>query len=312
MSKFRILTLDGGGIRGIVTTVLLQRLSADKSLGGWLDSVDLIAGTSTGGLLALGLAHGVDLQTLRELYETKGAQIFDDSWLDNLVDLGQVAGAQYDNKNLERELKRVLGPTTTLSQLTKKVLITSFDLDNESPDPKRRTWKPKVFHNFPGADSDGAELAYKVGLYTSAAPTYFPSVDGYVDGGVFANNPSMCALTQTQDARIRNRPAISEVALLSLGTGTSLVYIPGKRLDWGFAQWVKPLISLMLDGVSGIADYQCQKILGDQYHRLAPVFPPGVSLPLDAVKRVPDMVQFAEGADLAAATKWLRKYWLAK
>jgi len=312
MSKFRILTLDGGGIRGIVTTVLLQRLSADKSLGGWLDSVDLIAGTSTGGLLALGLAHGVDLQTLRELYETKGAQIFDDSWLDNLVDLGQVAGAQYDNKNLERELKRVLGPTTTLSQLTKKVLITSFDLDNESPDPKRRTWKPKVFHNFPGADSDGAELAYKVGLYTSAAPTYFPSVDGYVDGGVFANNPSMCALTQTQDARIRNRPAISEVALLSLGTGTSLVYIPGKRLDWGFAQWVKPLISLMLDGVSGIADYQCQKILGEQYHRLAPVFPPGVSLPLDAVKRVPDMIQFAEGADLAATTKWLRKYWLAK
>ncbi|HLB50507.1 MAG TPA: patatin-like phospholipase family protein [Anaerolineales bacterium] len=312
MSKFRILTLDGGGIRGIVTTVLLQRLSADKSLGGWLDSVDLIAGTSTGGLLALGLAHGVDLQTLRELYETKGAQIFDDSWLDNLVDLGQVAGAQYDNKNLERELKRVLGPTTTLSQLTKKVLITSFDLDNESPDPKRRTWKPKVFHNFPGADSDGAELAYKVGLYTSAAPTYFPSVDGYVDGGVFANNPSMCALTQTQDARIRNRPAISEVALLSLGTGTSLVYIPGKRLDWGFAQWVKPLISLMLDGVSGIADYQCQKILGEQYHRLAPVFPPGVSLPLDAVKRVPDMIQFAEGADLTATTKWLRKYWLAK
>src|SRR3990172_6957786 len=294
MSKFRILTLDGGGIRGIVTTVLLQRLSADKSLGGWLDSVDLIAGTSTGGLLALGLAHGVDLQTLRELYETKGAQIFDDSWLDNLVDLGQVAGAQYDNKNLERELKRVLGPTTTLSQLTKKVLITSFDLDNESPDPKRRTWKPKVFHNFPGADSDGAELAYKVGLYTSAAPTYFPSVDGYVDGGVFANNPSMCALTQTQDARIRTRPAISEVVLLSLGTGTSLVYVPGKRLDWGFAQWVKPLISLMLDGVSGIADYQCQKILGDQYHRLAPVFPPGVSLPLDAVKRVPDMIQFAE------------------
>jgi len=312
MSKFRILTLDGGGIRGIVTTVLLQRLSADKSLSGWLDSVDLIAGTSTGGLLALGLAHGVDLQTLRELYETKGAQVFDDSWLDNLVDLGQVAGAQYDNKNLERELKRVLGSTTTLSQLTKKVLITSFDLDNESPDPKRRTWKPKVFHNFPGADSDGAELAYKVGLYTSAAPTYFPSVDGYVDGGVFANNPSMCALTQTQDARIRNRPAISEVALLSLGTGTSLVYIPGKRLDWGFAQWVKPLISLMLDGVSGIADYQCQKILGDQYHRLAPVFPPGVSLPLDAVKRVPDMIQFAEGADLTATTKWLRKYWLAK
>jgi len=310
MTKFRILALDGGGIRGIITTILLQRLSADKSLNGWLDSVDLIAGTSTGGLLALGLAHGIDLQRLRDLYETKGSKIFDDSWLDDLVDLGQIAGAQYDNKNLERELKSLLGQTT-LAQLQKKVLITAFDMDNESLDPKQRTWKPKIFHNFPGAGSDGAKLSYKVGLYTSAAPTYFPSVDGYVDGGVFANNPSMCALTQTQDTRIGNHPALSEVVLLSLGTGTSLVYIPGKRLDWGFAQWAKPLISLMLDGVSGIADYQCQKILAEQYHRLAPVFPPGVSLPLDAVKRIPDMVQFAEGVDLSAATKWLHKYWVA-
>lgn len=312
MSIFRILALDGGGIRGVITTVLLQRLNSEKGLSGWLDSVDLIAGTSTGGLIALGLAAGVDLQILRDLYETKGAEIFDDSWLDNLVNLGQIAGAQYDNKNLERELRRVLGSTTTLAQLKKKVLITSFDLDNEDSDPAKRTWKPKLFHNFAGADSDGATLAYKAGLYTSAAPTYFPTVDGYVDGGVFANNPSMCALTQTQDARIRNRPAFSEIALLSLGTGTPLVYIPDKRLDWGFAQWAQPLVNLMLDGVSGIADYQCRKILGDQYHRLAPVFKPGVNLPLDAVKRVPEMVQFAEDVDLAATARWLRKYWPAK
>ena len=178
-------------------------------------------------------------------------------------------------------------------------------------DPKKRSWKPKIFHNFPGNDSDGGELAYKVGLYTSAAPTYFPTVDGYVDGGVFANNPSMCALTQTQDARIgKLRPALADVVLLSLGTGTSLVYIPGTRLDWGYAQWAKPLISLLMDGVSGIADYQCQKLLGEQYCRLAPVFPPGVSYPLDAVKRVPEMVKFAEGIELTDTAKWLRKYWM--
>jgi hypothetical protein len=150
----------------------------------------------------------------------------------------------------------------------------------------------------------------KVGLYTSAAPTYFPSVDGYIDGGVYANNPSMCALTQSQDRRIRGRPALSDVALLSLGTGTSLVYIPDKRLDWGYAQWVQPLIFLMLDGLTGIADYQCHKILDKRYHRLAPVFPPGVSMPLDAVKRIPDMIQFAESLDLSDTVKWLRKHWM--
>jgi len=311
MATFRILSLDGGGIRGIIPTILLQRLNADKSLSGWLDSVDLIAGTSTGGLIALGLANKVNLQDLRNIYEAKGPKVFDDSWLDNLVNLGQVAGAQYDNKNLEKELKSLFGQTT-LAQLKKKVLITSFDLDNESENPDERSWKPKVFHNFPGDDSDGAEFAYKVGLYTSAAPTFFPSVDGYVDGGVYANNPSMCALAQSQDRRIGNRPGLDEVVLFSLGTGTSLIYIKDKRVDWGYAQWAKPLVSLMMDGVSGIAHFQCRTILGKQYHRIAPVFPAGVSLPLDAVDRVPDMVRFANSIDLTATRAWIKKYWLGK
>lgn len=309
-SKYRILSLDGGGIRGIITAAILQRLNADPRVSGWLDSVDLIAGTSTGGLLALGLAHGLAPQQIREFYETKGHKVFDDSWLDNLVDLGQAMGAQYDNRNLERELKSLFGQTT-LAQLKSKVLITAFDLDNEAPDPQRRTWKPKLFHNFTGRDSDGGELAYKVGLYTSAAPTYFPSADGYIDGGVYANNPSMCALAQSQDPSIPGRPTLADVVLLSLGTGTSLVYVPGKRLDWGYAQWAKPLVNIMLDGVSGIADYQCSQFLDERYHRLAPVFPPDVSMPLDAVKRIPEMVQFAESTDLSAAVKWLRKYWVA-
>ena len=311
MAKYRILSLDGGGIRGLISVILLQRLSNEPGLAGWLDSVDLVAGTSTGGLLALGLAAGLDLQTLRDLYENRGRSIFDDSWLDDLVDLGQIMGAEYGNRNLTRELRRMLGDTT-LRQLKKRVLITSFDLDNESPDPAKRTWKPKLFQNFPGPGNDGDMLAYKVGLYTSAAPTYFPTVDGYVDGGVYANNPSMCALTQSQDMRIQGRPALSDVALLSVGTGTSLVYIEGKNLDWGQAQWVKPLISLMLDGVAGIADYQCQQILGDQYYRLAPVFPPGVSMPLDAVQpeRIRAMVALAEQTDLKAASKWIRTQWL--
>jgi patatin-like phospholipase/acyl hydrolase len=158
MSKYRILSLDGGGIRGVITAVILQRLNADPRVSGWLDSTDLIAGTSTGELLALGLAHGLAPEQIREFYENKGHKVFDDSWLDDLVDLGQVMGAQYDNKNLERELKSLLGQTT-LAQLKKKVLITAFDLDNESPDPTQRTWKPKLFHNFAGQDSDGAELA---------------------------------------------------------------------------------------------------------------------------------------------------------
>jgi patatin-like phospholipase/acyl hydrolase len=310
MAKYRVLSIDGGGIRGIVTTVMLQRLAARTGLEGFLNKVDLITGTSTGGLLALGLARGLDLEEIRGLYEVDGPEIFDDSWLDDLLDLGKLRGADYKTAPMRRVLKRILGEDTTLGRLKKRVLITAFDMDNEDPDEVKRTWKPKLFHNFPGAGNDRHELAYKVGLYTAAAPTYFPSVDGYIDGGVYANNPAMCGLSQTQDTRYRPTPAIDEVVLLSLGTGTSLFYIRGKTLDWGYVQWAKPLINLMLDGISGIADYHCQQMLRDRYHRLAPVFPPDVSIPMDGVKKIPYMIRFAEGLDLGPTVRWMKKHWM--
>ena len=203
---YRVLSMDGGGIRGLISVILMQRLNQEPGLENWLSQVDLLAGTSTGGLLALAIARGLDLQVIRDLYEKKGAEVFDDSWLDDVLDLGTLIGAQYHIKNLSRELRRILG-STTLGELSKSVLITTFDLDNEAPDPSQRTWKPKLFHNLPGEGNDDSWLAYEVGLYTAAAPTYFPSVDGFIDGGVYANNPSMCALAQTQDSRNAVQPA---------------------------------------------------------------------------------------------------------
>jgi patatin-like phospholipase/acyl hydrolase len=309
MSHYRVVSLDGGGIRGIVSLVLMQRLSAEPGLENWLDSVDLLAGTSTGGLIALGLARGISLADLRDLYETRGQVIFDDSWLDDLKDLGRIAGADYDLKGLRRELRRLFGDTL-LRHLRRRVLVTSFDLDNQDPDPSRRTWKPKLFHNFPGPDSDGGQPCWKVGLRTSAAPTYFPSFEGYIDGAVYASNPSMCALGQALDSR-RSRPAaLEDVVLLSLGTGTSLTYIKGRVVDWGHAQWVRPLVSLMLDGVAGIADFQCRQILGARYHRMAPVFPPHRTFKVDDWRKVGEMVEFAAQVDIAPAARFLRRAWL--
>ncbi len=311
MAKYRILSLDGGGIRGLVTTIILQRLSDEPGLAGWLDEVDLIAGTSPGGLIALGLADGIDLQRLRDLYECKGPEIFADTILKDIVDLGRMFGAAYDNANLTRELQTLFG-NKTLGELSRYVLITSFDLDNESLDPDTRRWKPKLFHNLPGESNDEEQLAYKVGLYTSAAPTYFPTADGFVDGGVYANNPSMCALAQTRDPR-NLQLDMRDVVLLSLGTGTPLRYIEGARHDWGYYQWVKPLIDLMLDGVTGIADYQCARLLGAQYHRLDPSFPPGVTPDLDDVERIPFLRDFALDealVPLGETVEWIKQHWL--
>ncbi|MCG8351111.1 MAG: patatin-like phospholipase family protein [Chloroflexales bacterium] len=310
MAKYRVMSCDGGGIRGLVTTILLQRIVASPGLENFLDTIDLISGTSTGGLLALGIAHQLDLQTIRQVYIEKGPQIFDDSWLDDLIDLGKLRGADYDIKPLRRELRNLFG-SAKLGDLQKRVLITAFDLDNEAAKADERTWKPKLFHNFSGPNHDKEALAADVGLYTSAAPTYFPSVDGYIDGGVYASNPAMCALAQTQDTRYQPTPSLDEVLLLSLGTGTNLQYIKGKSHNWGYVQWAKPLIHLMLDGTAGIADYQCRQILGSRYHRLAPIFPVGTTVPMDDIKKIPYMIEFAAALPINDTLAWLKQVWNA-
>src|SRR5476649_1962605 len=96
---YRILALDGGGIRGLLTAVLLERLL--KQNPNLLNNVNLIAGTSTGGILALGLANGMSPTQLRQLYYDKGHLIFDKSWIRNIQDVGGLAGAKYDNTQLK-------------------------------------------------------------------------------------------------------------------------------------------------------------------------------------------------------------------
>jgi len=302
---YRILSFDGGGIRGLVTLAMLKKIQ--DAAPRLISQADLVAGTSTGGIIALGLAAGKTVDELISLYLDNGDKIFDDSWLDNIVDLGGISGADYDQVNLKKILENSFG-SLKLEGLAKKVLIPSFDLDNEHEDPKKRTWKPIFFHNFPGDDSDGDETLVDVALCTSAAPTYFPSHTAYVDGGVVANNPSMAALTQTQDPRaeLNPRPALGDIRMLSLGTGTILSYIKGKNHDWGYAQWAKPLINLLTDASMGIADYQCRQILREGYHRLAPVFPPKVNIMMDEWKRSQELIDFGRSADVASTVQWLQ------
>jgi hypothetical protein len=306
MARYRILTIDGGGLRGVIATTMLKRIVSEPGLEGFLDQIDLVAGTSTGGLIALGIANKTPLATIHNLYVERGDNIFKDSLLDNIRDLGKIAGADYDIRRLKKELIPVFG-TKTLGELKTRVLIPSFDLDNGAASVQDRTWKPKLWHNFVGPGSDRQASVVDVGLYTSAAPTYFASVDGYIDGGVFANNPSMCALGQAQDVRYSPTPKIDEIDLFSLGTGVTREYIPKKKLDWGYAQWAKPLVTLIMDGVAGIADYQCQQLLREHYHRLSPVL--NKNYRIDDHRQMGAMVAFAESLDLSTTFSWLKSHW---
>lgn len=301
MSNYRILSLDGGGIRGLLTTVLLARL--EEAQPGFLAQIDLFAGTSTGGILALGLASGMTPAECQTLYEVHGQAIFSNPIAREVADLGNIVGAKYANASLKQALVDQFHDKT-LADLPRKVLISSFALNSTPNDlGALRAWKPKFFHNYPGPDSDAKERVLEVALRTSAAPTYFPMFQEFVDGGVIANNPSMCALAQALHASTGGQK-LDDIRLLSLGTGLRPKFLAVKDANWGLVEWAPHLVDLLLEGSNGLGDYQCRQTLGDNYCRLNPMLPNEITL--DDVVSMPLLKQLGAEADLADAINWLK------
>lgn len=306
MKKYRILTIDGGGIRGLITTILLERL--EHSIPGFLSKVDLFAGTSTGGLLALGLASGLNPTQARRIYEDKGDVVFKVSLLRRILALGNLIGAKYSLNPLKEELHKQFGDLK-LGDLPKKVLISSFDLDNGlHPSGTNRKWKAKFFHNYAGSESDGLESVLDVAIRTANAPTYFPIFQGYIDGGVVANNPSMCALAQALNPQTGGEE-LSDIALISFGTGHNPHYIPVQFGDWGVLHWATKIINLVTEGSAGLADYQCRQLLGERYFRVNPLLP--YSIAMDNVDEIPRMVEIGNGFDLGEVENWIKGIYLS-
>ena len=301
MSPYRILAMDGGGIRGILTARILERI--DEVLPGFLNNVELFAGTSTGGLLALGLSSGMTPEKLRKMYQDCADNVFKDSLLDDLKDLGNLIGAEYSVDPLKDILEDYF-PGMRLDNLPKKVLISTFDLDDEGKHlAGTHIWKMKFFHNYPGPDSDGEQLVVDVALRTSVAPSYFPVYQGYIDGGVAASNPAMCALAQALH-RSTGGQILENVRLFSMGTGFNPHHLPVQDADWGLAQWAPHLINIMLEGSARMVDYQCRQVLEGQYYRIDPVLPKPIGL--GSIKYIPDLLETADKVDISPTVSWLQ------
>src|SRR5688572_20245087 len=269
----RILSLDGGGIRGLVSCVWLAGVEdalaqAGKS-GGLLRNFDLIAGSSTGALIACGLALGLPPQQLAELYRQQRHLIFPGmaerlwSRAGRMLTQG-VSAPRYDGKGLEKVLQQVFG-TTTLGQAKKPLLVTSYDTIAR---------KPIVFKSF---KAEHADLPmWEVCRASSAAPTYFPAhpmtVEGrkraMIDGGVVANNPTACAIAEAlrKDARV---DSAQDLVVLSVGSGERSRPIDLKSAqEWGALEWAIPIIDVLFDGSTDAVDYIAQHLVGDGYFRL--------------------------------------------
>ena len=217
---FRILSIDGGGIRGIFPAAFLAGLE-HRHLGGKsiAQYFDLVAGTSTGGVIAVGLASGITAARLRRIYVERGCEIFPpipDNWIGDLRRdvrrFFQLFKVRYDREALVRILRELLG-TRAFGDTSTRLCIPSFD---------GRHGEPYIFKtpHHPDYRLDRMEPAVKVAAATAAAPTFYAPLeeDGYmfVDGGVWANNPVMIALVDALSCFDVPR---ERIRILSLGCG---------------------------------------------------------------------------------------------
>jgi patatin-like phospholipase/acyl hydrolase len=272
-----ILALDGGGIRGVIPARIVQSLEERTGLRAH-QLFDIIAGTSTGGIIALALTTPADDKVsarysaadLVGLYQTHGPQIFSRTLVHKVVSGWGALGPKYSADSIERILRNYFR-TSRLSDALTPVLVTSYDTATASPYFFKSYRSPD--DSTSGARIPDDFLMWQAARATSAAPTYFPpfrlpcpdgSEKSLLDGGVFANNPGMCALA---DAYKMHRGSESpQYLVVSVGTGNEdlrLKYadVAGR----GLLRWALPILKIVFDGVSDTVDYEAEEMA--DWHR---------------------------------------------
>jgi uncharacterized protein len=257
----RVLAIDGGGIRGLIPALVLAEL--ERRAGRQVfELFDLIAGASTGGILACALCapDPMPAERVAAIYEEEGPAIFDRSIWQRIRSAEGLLDEKYDAAALDGALDRFL-TGKRLAETRPDLIVPAYDMGGPGP----YFFKTRKARERPGDDFPLTTVARA----TAAAPTYFeplplgPRV--LVDGGVFAINPAMSAF-----AEVRRLHPGAEIALLSLGTGQRT---RRRRFadvdDWGLVEWARPILDVVFDGISDAVDYQLRHLLAEgRYWRL--------------------------------------------
>lgn len=278
--KFRILSIDGGGLRGLIPLQVIKQIE-ELTNEPIHKSFDLIAGTSTGGLLACALTlqdfdateagtRKFDLIQIEDIYKNRGKLIFPISkniFSKNINKISKWFRPQFNAFNLNEILIEYFGDNRITSCL-RPLFITSFNIHRNIP----------IFFTTREASlfSDKNSKLTEVCRATSAAPTYFQSHSfDYnsekivcVDGGVIMNNPTIGALVEVlgnsdyKHYRIENkRLNLEDITILSLGTGRSNKILKSNdSKNWGRLKWIKPIIDISTGGPVKMVDQQISTI----------------------------------------------------
>jgi len=304
----RILSIDGGGIRGIVPAVVLAAI--ERAAGKPVHRLfDLVSGTSTGGILACALASPEPpaAAALLDLYVGKGRTIFSPSVWRNVA--STVSAAKYDHRPLEAILAGAFG-RAMLSEARVHLLVPAYDIEARTA-RFFKSWRARGVLAPPGEAPSEADFALRdVARATSAAPTFFePALVrnaagksfAFVDGALVANNPTLCAVASAR----RLYPDAPGMVVASLGAGGTQEPIPyATARTWGALGWARPVLECMMGGMADTVDYQVQECFERdvKYFRLQSGSGVG-DAPADAIDDAsPDNIRrlIVRGQDLAA------------
>ena len=245
------LAIDGGGIRGLIPALVLAEIER-RTARPIASLFDLIAGTSTGGIIACALTMPTPMtaEEVADIYVKDGPKIFNRTLLKTITSVGGLRDEVYDKRGTDEVMQRHFG-SVKLGEATTRVLVTVYDVQAREPLVLRSTTDPDVTM---------AHASYA----TSAAPMYFEPIRvgerTLIDGGMFATNPAMYAYVEADP-----RPEL----LLALGTGRQTRPLPYADVkDWGKWEWGKPLVDIVSDGSAGAADAYLTALAGDAYVRV--------------------------------------------
>ncbi len=321
-TPFRILALDGGGVRCALQAALLarlcqadegfaERLAGDNSGPSGAPKIDLIVGTSAGSIMGMGLALGWVPERLVEFCKEFAPAAFPNSLASTLESVDGLATAAFSNEPLKALLETKVAEGTRLKDLKRTIAVPTFNAcvaedvrGYEAERCMQSCWRPELLHNMPGSDSGGV-LSIDAVLRSAAAPTYFPLYQGYVDGGMFANNPAMAGVTLA----VQYGVPIEDITVFSISTGCNPEALPvdDANQSRGLVQWAPDLISLLMSASSESTDAACRMMLGGRYCRVNPMLPDTISL--DDAEAVPKLIELAGTVDLEPALQWLASQW---
>jgi patatin-like phospholipase/acyl hydrolase len=292
MNRFRILSLDGGGIKGAFTASVAATLEEDtgKSLA---DYFDLITGTSTGGIIALGLGLGLPAREVVAFYQKHGSTIFPcTSLVSRWTALFRwLAGPKHSHEVLKAVLKNVLGDRK-LGESKCRLVIPTYDANAGRIFLLKTAHHKRFKHDYQARMVD-------VALATAAAPTYFsaspfPAHQGasYVDGGVWANCPALVGITEA--VGFLNVP-LDQIDLLSIGT-TAEPFSIAQHKSSGVLKWNAGLINLMFEAQVQAHIAQAKVLISGRLHRINHTGPAGqFSLDNATPEKIEELVSLGRG-----------------